>query len=140
MIIWSANFAYVIGLLTTDGNLSKDGRHIIFVSKDLEQINNFKEILKLSNKTMAKKSTYNPNGKYYQVQFGNVNLYRFLLSIGLFPNKSKTIKEVGVPDRYFADFLRGHLDGDGYTYSYVDRRWKIVFRFIQYFSQPAKST
>ncbi|MFZ3020148.1 MAG: hypothetical protein WA051_01335 [Minisyncoccia bacterium] len=38
---WSANFAYAIGLLVTDGNLSPDGRHISFVSRDIEQINNF---------------------------------------------------------------------------------------------------
>lgn len=33
-IKWSPKFAYCIGLITSDGNLSKDGRHISFTSKD----------------------------------------------------------------------------------------------------------
>ena len=32
---WSPEFAYAIGLLVTDGSLSKDGRHINFSSMDL---------------------------------------------------------------------------------------------------------
>ncbi len=34
---WTANLAYAVGLITTDGCLSKDGRHIDLTSKDLEQ-------------------------------------------------------------------------------------------------------
>jgi len=32
-MIWSADFAYAVGLLTTDGSLSIDGRHINLTSK-----------------------------------------------------------------------------------------------------------
>ena len=42
---WSPEFAYAIGLLVTDGSLSKDGRHIILVSKDIEMIDNFRKCL-----------------------------------------------------------------------------------------------
>ena len=31
---WTPQLAYTIGLLTTDGNLSKDGRHIAMRSKE----------------------------------------------------------------------------------------------------------
>lgn len=44
---WSPNFAYAIGLLVSDGSLSKDGRHICFVSKDIEQLNNFMRALRI---------------------------------------------------------------------------------------------
>lgn len=37
----------------------------------------------------------------------------FLDSIGITPNKSKTISAVEVPDDYFIDFFRGVIDGDG---------------------------
>jgi hypothetical protein len=47
---WSPNFAYVIGLLVTDGNLSSDGRHINFTSKDKKLVEIFKKCLKLNNK------------------------------------------------------------------------------------------
>lgn len=47
-IRWSANFAYAIGLLVTDGSLSKDGRHTDFTSKDIEQIKHFLSCLQIS--------------------------------------------------------------------------------------------
>ena len=72
---WSSDVAYAVGLITTDGSLSKDGRHIILVSKDLEQIRTFKRCLNLQNKIGTRKSSYNKNGKYYHVQFGNVNFF-----------------------------------------------------------------
>lgn len=48
--IWSTELAYAVGLLTTDGNLSKDGKHINLTSKDLDQIKTFKKCLGLKNK------------------------------------------------------------------------------------------
>lgn len=110
---WSKGLAYVIGLITTDGNLSSDKRHLAFVSKDIEQIILFAKILKLKNKISPHQSSYNPSGKYFHIQFSNVGLYRFLTDLGLSPNKSHTIGELKIPPKYFTDFLRGHLDGDG---------------------------
>lgn len=124
---WTSDLAYAVGLITTDGSLSIDGRHINLTSKDLEQIKTFKKILHLNNKIGLKYSSYTRERIYYQVQFGNVKLYRFLKSIGLTPHKTKTLSRLKIPDRYFADFLRGYLDGDGYTYSYFDPRWKDSF-------------
>src|SRR3989338_7295560 len=88
-IEWSSNFAYALGLIASDGCLSKDGRHITFVSKDIDQLHNFKSCLGLENKIGKTTSGY--NGKEYtRVQFGDVLFYKFLLSIGLTPAKSKT--------------------------------------------------
>ncbi|MDO8618977.1 MAG: LAGLIDADG family homing endonuclease [Candidatus Daviesbacteria bacterium] len=129
---WSGNLAYVVGLITTDGSLSNDGRHIDFTSKDLEQIQNFIKILKLNNKIGLKSSGYSDK-KYFRVQFGNIKFYRFLLKIGLTPKKSKTLNKIIIPDRYFRDFLRGHLDGDGYTTSFWDSVYKNSFRLYMGF-------
>ena len=112
-IKWNESLSYCVGLLVSDGNLSKDGRHITFVSKDLSLIKIFKFCLKLKNKIAFKKSGYNKKGKYYYIQFGSVLLYRWLNNIGINPNKSKTISSLEVPNRYFFDFVRGLLDGDG---------------------------
>lgn len=126
---WSRDLAYAIGLIVTDGNLSKDGRHLELTSKDIDQIETFSRILSLKNKIGRKKSGYNPNGVYYRIQFGNVKLYRFLIKIGLTPNKTKTIGKLKIPDKFFADFLRGYLDGDGYTTAFWDSIFKNSFRF-----------
>ena len=128
-ITWSPDFAYALGLLTTDGSLSKDGRHISFTSKDKEQIKNFKFSLKLNNKIGRKSRGGETEKKYYVLQFGDITFYKFLLSIGLMPNKSKILSDLQIPNKYFFDFLRGHFDGDGYCYSYWDKRWKSSFMF-----------
>jgi hypothetical protein len=119
-IRWSSKLAYAIGLLTTDGNLSKDGRHIDFTSKDIELINLLKKCLSLKNKIGYKTSGYSKR-LYPRIQFGDVKLYNFLKHIGLTPNKSKTLNELHIPSRYMADFLRGLIDGDGSIIRYKDK-------------------
>lgn len=135
-IRWSANFAYAIGLLVSDGNLSPDGRHIIFVSKDEEQISNFLLALNISVLVSYSQSGYT-DSKVPRVQFGDVLFYDFLLSIGLMPNKSKVIGEVLIPEKYFWHFLRGMFDGDGSIHSYLDPRWKSSFMFYTIFSSAS---
>ncbi len=126
-IEWSADFAYAIGLIASDGNLSSDGRHLSFVSKDLDQIENFLKCLDIEVKIGT---TASGSGKRcFRVQFGDVLFYRFLNSIGLHPAKSKTMPALRIPREYFFHFLRGLFDGDGYTHSYHDKRWKSSFMF-----------
>lgn len=125
---WTNDLAYIVGLLTTDGNLSGDGRHIDFTSKDIQLIKTFKKCLGIKNKIGLKTSGFS-NKKYFHVQFGDVIFYKWLLELGLAPHKSKTLKELKIPDRYFFDFLRGHFDGDGCCYSYWDKRWHSSFMF-----------
>lgn len=136
---WSANFAYAIGLLVTDGSLSNDGRHILLVSKDVEQLNNFLQALgNIKNRLSRSKSGY--TGQYIpRVQFSDALFHRFLVSIGVTPNKTKTIGKILMPDEYFFDFLRGHHDGDGYFYSYFDPRWKSSFIYYLAFVSSSKA-
>lgn len=125
-INWSGNFAYAIGLLVTDGNLSRILGKISFVSKDKDQVINLKNALGLRNK-IGRHHSGTTSKKSFHVQFGDILFYNFLLSIGLTPDKSKTIGAIAVPERYFADFLRGYFDGDGCFYFYWDPRWKSSF-------------
>lgn len=67
--------------------------------------------------------------KVYRIQFGNVEFYRWLRSIGLCPKKSKRLGAIIVPDCYFFDFLRGCFDGDGTIYSYWSPQWPNSFVF-----------
>lgn len=134
-IAWSADFAYTIGLLASDGCLS-GGRHIIFVSKDLEQIQNFMKALSISVPVGKTESGHNGNSSF-RIQFSDVLFYRFLEDIGLMPNKSKVIGKVKIPKTYFFDFLRGSFDGDGCTYSYWDSRWKSSFMFYTTFASAS---
>ena len=53
---WDPNLAYCVGLLATDGCLYNDGRHISFVSADIQLVELFKNLLKLSNRISYKNS------------------------------------------------------------------------------------
>lgn len=123
-IRWSSDLAYSIGLIATDGNLSKDGRHITLVSKDINQLENFSKCLNLTAKISPHSSNFNPNGKYYHVQFSNVEFYRFLTEIGLTPNKTLSLGKLMIDKPYFGDFLRGVIDGDGCISTWINRRNK----------------
>lgn len=136
-IKWSPEFAYALGLLATDGNLSPDGRHIDLTSKDREQLLNFMKCLGIKVKLGYKKSGLGK--KSFRVQFGDVNFYKFLLGIGLTPQKSKTINALDIPSRYFFDFLRGSFDGDGSFHSYWDPRWRSSYMFYTVFGSASKN-
>ena len=126
-IEWSANFAYAIGLIATDGCVSKDGRHVEFTSIDIDQITNLKYCLGISVRTTMKS---NGRGSWaYRLQWSDIPFVVFLDSIGIFPAKSLIMSEVKIPEQYFFDFLRGCMDGDGSSYGYWDKRWKSSYMF-----------
>ena len=104
---------YLVGLTATDGNLSSDGRHIDITSKYQNFLENIKVELGLENKIGIKSSGSKVLEKYYHIQIANKNFYDFLLSIGLTPNKSLSLGELKVPNKWFVDFIRGVIDGDG---------------------------
>jgi len=109
--IEGANLWYLVGLITTDGCLSSDGRHIDITSKDYEFLQEIKSQTGVKNCIGSKYN--NKKQRSFHIQIGNKNLYDFLLSIGLTPNKSLTLGAIEIPRQYFNDFLRGVIDGDG---------------------------
>ncbi|MDD4909087.1 MAG: LAGLIDADG family homing endonuclease [Candidatus Omnitrophica bacterium] len=118
---WSPELAYIVGLITTDGSLSCDRRHITMVSRDLQLLKTFRKCLNLRNRISKRKQYKNRPNPNYQVTFGNVSFYHWLQKIGLMPNKTYNLKELLVPKNYLADYLRGFIDGDGSIFTYADR-------------------
>lgn len=138
-IKWSANFAYAVGLIVTDGCLYGDGRHISLTTKDIQQAENFKRCLGLNVKIGKKYSGFRNKNECLHVQFGDVLFYKFLVSIGVTPAKSKTLGKINIPDKYFFDYLRGCFDGDGCFYSYWDPRWKSSHMFYIEFATASEN-
>ncbi|MDO8520530.1 MAG: hypothetical protein Q7S52_00235 [bacterium] len=134
--IWSAELAYAVGLLATDGCLSGDGRHIDLTSQDKEQLKNFMKCIGVTHKISQKRSGYTEKLQT-RVQFSDVLFYQFLVDAGLTPAKSKTIGPLAIPPKYFFDFLRGAFDGDGCFYSYFDQRWKSSFMYYLVFTSAS---
>ncbi len=110
---WDSNLAYVVGVIASDGNLSPDLRHLNITSLDYEMIQNCKNCLGISNKIGKKSRGGSKDKKYFVLQFGDKNFFDFLLSIGLTPKKSLTLGPLKIPQKYYFDFLRGCIDGDG---------------------------
>lgn len=124
---WSANLAYAVGLIASDGCLATGQKLIDVTSVDKSLLENYKKCLGIQTPIGNKNS--GGGHKAYRVQFKNALFYTWLQEIGLTPNKSKIIGILAVPDEYFFDFLRGVFDGDGTIYSYWDKRWKSSFMF-----------
>lgn len=124
------NIWYVIGYIVTDGNLSKDCRHINITSKDRKHLFAIKKSLKLKAKIGRKASESSKEKIYSQLQFSDVRFYQYLVSIGLRPRKSLTLGKIAVEHSYFPDFLRGVIDGDGSISTWIHktnglRQWSL---------------
>lgn len=117
---------YLIGLITSDGSLSKDGRHIDLTSKEYQFLNLIKQSYQIPNKIGYK--TNGRNKSAYRIQISSKSFYDFLTTKGLTPNKSKILCKIGVPNKFFIHFLRGVFDGDGCI-----RKWKSADQRIEQF-------
>lgn len=123
---WTPELAYVVGIFASDGNLGKDGMYLNVTSRDKIILSTVLRVLDREHIRIGRKS--NGSGSYaHCVQLKSVVLHAWLVSIGLTPNKSKTIGALDVPDRYFFDFLRGVWDGDGSIYAFWDTRWRSSY-------------
>lgn len=115
-----SNLWYLVGLITSDGSLSKDGRHISITSKDEQILSDIINAFDLKIKITKKSNGSNKDKIYSLIQIGDIKLYKFLLSIGLSSAKSLTLGKLAVPHNYFNDFLRGEIDGDGCIFSWTN--------------------
>lgn len=136
-IEWSADFAYAIGLIATDGCLGKNGRSLDFSSADIEQVENFRHALGIQS-VIGKKLSGKGERLCYRTQISDRSFCDFLNTIGIMPAKSKTLGKIDVPDHFFFDFLRGCFDGDGSIHSYWDTRWKSSFMVYTIFASASR--
>jgi hypothetical protein len=115
---WTADLAWVVGLIATDGNLSPNGRAVSVTSKDIDLLETIRCCMNLKNPI---RKTIGGYGHAYRLQWTSRRFYTWLMGLGLTPAKSLTIGALEIPEQYFADFFRGCVDGDGSIVTYVDR-------------------
>lgn len=118
MTSWNADLAWVVGLIATDGNLSSRRPARSITSKDVDLLDSVRARLHLSAAISRNSGGW---GHTFRLQWTDRALYQWLRKIGLTPAKTLTIGALDVPDRYFVDFFRGCIDGDGSIVTYVDR-------------------
>jgi hypothetical protein len=112
--------AYALGLIYSDGSIDKDGYGFSFVSKDIEQISLFKNLLKSEHKICEIKSFDKRTSKIYTrftIHICSKKITKNLLCIGLRNNKSFECNFPEIDKKYIWHFIRGLFDGDGCIYT-----------------------
>lgn len=109
--------SYVLGYIYADGSLEDAsylrGKYIRVTSVEKKSILRIRKWLGSKHTIVAVPST-RINGKIrYTLRIGSHKIYNSLLKLGLYPNKSLTIKFPDIPVKYLDHFMRGYLDGDG---------------------------
>ena len=124
--VWSAEMAYVLGLIFTDGNLHlredisgyKLGI-LSFGQKEKELVEKFLKLMDC-NATIryrAKQEFENTtSGGLYGFSIGNNDIANDLIRLGITPNKSLDMKFPNIHREYLRHFIRGFFDGDGSVY------------------------
>lgn len=131
---WSADMAYILGIITSDGCLLeyKNGYNgIDITSKDISHLRRIKERLKSEHKIGKKE-------RGYRIQIRNKRIYNNLISLGLTPRKSKIIRLPKVPKKYLSHFIRGVFDGDGSVMVWREPRWNHTWQIRASFTSGSQ--
>jgi hypothetical protein len=116
---WTADRAYAVGLIATDGNLSRKAGRLTITSNDVDLLSTVRRRLDLCAPIRPHRGGY--GYRCHRLAWSDIRFYNWLLDLGLTPAKSLTLGPLAIPDNYFADFLRGCIDGDGSVLVYTDR-------------------
>lgn len=114
---WTQEMAYTLGYLYADGSLEDAsyirGRYTRVSSIEKNNIVKIKNWLS-SKHTIVSLAPTSRNAKTrYLLRIGNHELYNDLIRLGLYPNKSLTVRFPSIPRKYLGHFVRGYFDGDG---------------------------
>ncbi len=114
---WSDKMAYILGYLYADGSMEDAsylrGKYVRVSSTDEDSVVKIKRMIN-SGHTIVKQFPKADNRKIrYLLRIGSHKLYDDLTKLGLYPNKSLTVKFPKIPKKYLPSFILGYFDGDG---------------------------
>ncbi len=119
---WSPKMAYILGLISTVGCITKTGI-VSLAMKDKELIEKVRQMLESEHKIEPSRQRSN----LYIFHFSRKKIVDQLRFLGITPRKSLTLKFPNVPIEHLPDFIRGVFDGDGSVY-FVKRKPKPLIR------------
>lgn len=108
---WSADMAYVLGFILTDGCVS--GNTVSISQAERAPLEAIKRMMASEHPIREDKVAGNT---IYALNIGRKALITALAKRGITEKKSLTVGLPEVPDAYFPDFLRGIIDGDGWIH------------------------
>ena len=124
---WSADMAYVLGYVFSDGNISwkpeKSYRALTITAceKDVRHLENVRNVLKSTKPLLYAKKT-----RSYRLIVNSETICKDLMRLGITSQKSLTISFPEIPKRFLHHFIRGVIDGDG-NVRYVSRKRSPYF-------------
>lgn len=123
---WSPSLSYLIGLIVTDGTISKNMVRIKLAEKDKQVLFNLHKWLNLKNKIcihpIGKPSVYKnihiiPKQRSFALSIHSKRLVEICKNSGVsIKNKTYTQESLKVSKELFSHCLRGMIDGDGGIY------------------------
>ncbi len=128
--------AYVLGYITADGCIAisrdqyrKNPFTLNITSAEKAHLFRLRRALGSGHKISKKRG--GAQNIAFQLQIRNPNLTADLMDLGTKPRKTYHLDPIWVPDKFFADFVRGFFDGDGSVYIYrVNGVPQIKAKFI----------
>lgn len=105
---WTPEMAYVLGLLITDGCITKSGTVSLCIN-DRDLLEKVKKVMGAKHNIKLSKHQKG----LYQFYFTRVKLTKDLERLGVVPRKSLIVKFPCVPVELLPDLIRGVFDGDG---------------------------
>ena len=138
---WSADVAYVLGVLYTDGNLhpgiirdptTKGTSAVSRFTVSQKETELLQKLLVLmgSNAKLLFRKKDGVSGAVYYFHINDNEIYEDLLRLGLLPNKSLSLVFPNIEPPYVRHFIRGCWDGDGTVYWEHDDAAKPRASFI----------
>jgi len=114
---WSPEMAYTLGYLYADGSLEDAsylrGKYLRVSSVEKVNIIKIKNWLNSEHKIVKCLPREKNRQIRYLLRIGSHEIFNDLTSLGLFPNKSLTVKFPEITKKYLSYFIGGYLDGDG---------------------------
>lgn len=110
----SAEKAYVLGLMISDGYVYEPLYKVGIASTDYEIVAMVKELTKATNPIHQKKSRSDKHKPQYEISLNSKKLYHAIGKHGCVPRKSLTVKYPDtISNKFSSHFIRGLWDGDG---------------------------
>lgn len=120
---WTPEMAWVLGWIVTDGTIQRDSNRL-----KIELNSKDKDVLyKIGNLLMSEGLVIREDLKFNRsyISMNNSNFIKDLNTIGVYPNKTFTVKVPSMPTDCIRHFIRGAIEGDGGVYTHKAQGYDI---------------
>lgn len=123
-VIDNSNKAYWLGFLYADGHVSDTGAlHLQLQGRDIKVLEDLKKSLGYNGPIKLRQV----KGKdYYGLRIWSVGICSALNKLGINRNKTKEPNIPDIDEKFYKDFLRGLIDGDGCIYTKRKEKSKMI--------------